>query len=302
MLASTLLSCAAAFYVATGPHAAVRPRTAPDARPMALLQHAASEAGRFRPWPRVREPTMMGVNIDMAIAEGVLPAPRPPTALSAWEIHKFGGASLATAQLYRECGNLLIAESARNAASSGARAPTMAVVSAKGGVTDQLIAVVDAARVDMRRASSLLRVCADAQVAVVREISGPAAAATVEQRIRADEEDIVNVVRAALTARDPPCVSPAPLSVSALSPQVRAVSLLKMIPPSTLDLVTGYGEVWSAMTMHAYLDSQGVPTAWLDAREVLVVETSGGGLGDKGSSNTMGVDGGHFLHLTGSIN
>ena len=26
------------------------------------------------------------------------------------------------------------------------------------------------------------------------------------------------------------------------------------------------------MTMHAYLDSQGVTTAWMDAREVLVVE------------------------------
>ena len=40
-------------------------------------------------------------------------------------------------------------------------------------------------------------------------------------------------------------------------------------------------------------DSQGdaLTTAWLDARDVLVVETIGaGGLGDKGSSNVMGVD------------
>jgi aspartokinase/homoserine dehydrogenase 1 len=58
-----------------------------------------------------------------------------------------------------------------------------------------------------------------------------------------------------------------------------------------MELVTGNGEVWSAMTMHAYLKAQGVPTAWLDARKVLIVEQSGGGgLGDKGSSNTVGTD------------
>ena len=31
---------------------------------------------------------------------------------------------------------------------------------------------------------------------------------------------------------------------------VRAVGLLRTIPPSTMELVTGYGEVWSAMMMH----------------------------------------------------
>merc|ERR1719324_251773 len=79
-----------------------------------------------------------------------------------------------------------------------------------------------------------------------------------------DEEDILNVVR--------------------------AVGLLKAIPPSTMELVTGYGEVWSAMTMYAYLDSKGVCCAWMDAREVLVVEQIGFGLGEKGSSNVVGVD------------
>ena len=70
---------------------------------------------------------------------------------------------------------------------------------------------------------------------------------------------------------------------------MRAVSLLRTIPPTTMEAVTGYGEVWSAMTMQAYLRTQAVPTAWLDARDVLIVEQSqGGGLGDKGSANTVG--------------
>ena len=71
---------------------------------------------------------------------------------------------------------------------------------------------------------------------------------------------------------------------------LRAVSLIKTIPATTMELVTGYGEVWSAMTMHSYLDSKGIATAWLDARDVLVVEQTGFGLGEKGSSNVVGVD------------
>merc|ERR1719487_3002441 len=147
---------------------------------------------------------------------------------------------------------------------AGSCAPTMAIVSAKGGVTDRLIAVVQAARTDMGEAEALLNAVATEQLEVVRELATDTIYAEVEQRIKADQEDIINVVR--------------------------AVSLLKTIPPSTMELVTGYGEVWSAMTMHAYLDSKGVTTAWMDARDVLVVEQVGFGLGEKGSANVVGVD------------
>ena len=52
-----------------------------------------------------------------------------------WEVHKFGGASLATADLYKECSDLLISESKRSIEDLGTCTPTMAIVSAKGGVT-----------------------------------------------------------------------------------------------------------------------------------------------------------------------
>merc|ERR1719171_118553 len=188
----------------------------------------------------------------------------PKSAKAKWEVHKFGGASLATAGLYRQCSDLLIAESEKPLETAGSCAPTMAIVSAKGGVTDRLIAVVQASRDDMAEAESLLNAVAKEQLEVVRELATDDRYAEVEKRIQADQQDILNVVR--------------------------AVSLLRTIPPSTMELVTGYGEVWSAMTMHAYLDSQGVTTAWMDAREVLVVEQIGFGLGEKGSSNVVGVD------------
>ena len=56
----------------------------------------------------------------------------------------------------------------RGAADGGSYAPTMAIVSAKGGVTDKLIKVVNAAMEDIEDAKSLLRTVADEQIEVVR--------------------------------------------------------------------------------------------------------------------------------------
>jgi hypothetical protein len=49
---------------------------------------------------------------------------KPRGAKNAWEVHKFGGASLATAELYRTVGDLLIQEAAGRGESGGI--PTMA--------------------------------------------------------------------------------------------------------------------------------------------------------------------------------
>jgi len=59
----------------------------------------------------------------------------PKGSRNSWEVHKFGGASLATAELYRTVGDLLLQEAAGRGNGS---IPTMAVVSARGGMTDLL--------------------------------------------------------------------------------------------------------------------------------------------------------------------
>ena len=41
-------------------------------------------------------------------------AAAPSSSKAMWEVHKFGGASLATADLYKECSDLLISESKRS--------------------------------------------------------------------------------------------------------------------------------------------------------------------------------------------
>jgi len=194
--------------------------------------------------------------------------PRPPlprNAPTSWSLHKFGGASLATPELYKQCSDLLIDESRRQKEELGACVPTMAIVSARGGVTDRLIKAVETALGDIDQSTQLLEAVSSEQVEAVRVLAGDEVAERVGAQMARDTERLVGVMR--------------------------AVSLLRCIPASTMEVVTGYGEVWSAMTMQAYLETQGVPTAWLDARDVLIVEqTAGGGLGDKGSSNTVGTD------------
>ena len=143
-----------------------------------------------------------------------------------WEVHKFGGASLATAELYKQCADLLVAESRRPLADGAASAaPTMAIVSARGGVTDKLIAVVETSKSDLPKAVQLLEAVAAEQVAVAREISSPDAAAAVERAINAD--------------------------VRSISATLQAFAMLKSVPTQALEVVSGYGEVWSALTMEA---------------------------------------------------
>ena len=204
----------------------------------------------------------------MAVAappEKALPnVPLPRNAASSWALHKFGGASLATPELYKQCSDLLIDESRKQKDEIGSCVPTMAIVSARGGVTDRLIQVVEAALDDIDAAASLLEAVLSEQIDAVRILAGDDVADEVGAQMKIDAESLIAVMR--------------------------AVSLLRTIPPSTMEVVTGFGEVWSAMTMQAYLRTRDVPTAWIDARDVLIVEqTAGGGLGALGSSDTVGT-------------
>src|SRR5205085_9837610 len=50
---------------------------------------------------------------------------------------------------------------------------------------------------------------------------------------------------------------------------LHATTLLRRHSRETLDLVTGYGEIWSARILAAYLASRGSAAVWIDAREIL---------------------------------
>ena len=53
---------------------------------------------------------------------------------------------------------------------------------------------------------------------------------------------------------------------------LRGVYLSRAYSDRTLELIAGYGELWSAQMLNAHLNSLGIASSWLDARTVLTVE------------------------------
>jgi len=196
---------------------------------------------------------------------------KPNSSPNPWEVHKFGGASLANAPLYQTVGDLLLRESAGRLSSGPI--PTMAIVSARGGMTDLLVDVVSSALDDISQAESRLQSALEGQLTILRELVAPFASSSVgadgiaeeiEANMRKDAADILSVVQ--------------------------SLRMIRSVPPSVMEVVTGFGEIWSAQTLYAYLKAKGVKVAWLDARDVLIVKSDGAnaGLGEKGSSSSTG--------------
>jgi aspartokinase/homoserine dehydrogenase 1 len=174
---------------------------------------------------------------------------------------QFGGASLATAELYRTVGDLLIREAKGRGNGS---IPTMAVVSARGGMTDRLVEVVETAIVDFDKAKSVLEEAVESQITLLKELAPPDITDPIEARFRQDAQDVASIVQ--------------------------SLRMIHTVPAVTMEVVTGFGEIWSAQTLYAYLQTKDVPCDWVDAREILIVKGGdSSGLGEKGAASTGGV-------------
>jgi aspartokinase/homoserine dehydrogenase 1 len=158
-----------------------------------------------------------------------------------WNVHKFGGTSLASADMFRRVADIIQQEKRREG-------KTAVVVSAMSTVTDGLLHAVQLAeaRDDGYRAS--LSSIKTLYTKTANELLSPASAEALESVLENDCGDISEVLR--------------------------AVFLCRNASDSTRELVSGYGELWSAQVLGAYLNQVIGSSAWLDARDVLVV--SGG--------------------------
>ena len=132
-------------------------------------------------------------------------------------------------------------------------------------MTDLLVKVVDSALVDFEDAEANLNEAVESAIALLKELAPPEITDPIEARFRSNASDILSVVQ--------------------------SLRMINTVPAVTMEVVTGFGEIWSAQTLHAYLQTQGVPCDWIDAREVLVVKSEAGnsGLGEKGAASTGGV-------------
>jgi bifunctional aspartokinase / homoserine dehydrogenase 1 len=159
------------------------------------------------------------------------------SAAPGWVVHKFGGTSVASAERYRHVAKVL-----------GERPePYQAiVVSAMSGVTDALIRAVEgAARRDPEYRTVLDELRARHRDAVA-ELMPLERGRELIERIERDIGDIADVLR--------------------------GIWLLRSHSESALELVAGYGEIWSAQLLANHLAARGEQASWIDAREVLVVE------------------------------
>lgn len=128
----------------------------------------------------------------------------PRGAKNDWEVHKFGGASLATADLYRTVGDLLITEAEGR---GDAPIPTMAIVSARGGMTDLLVKVVDSALVDFEQANVALEEAVESAISLLKELAPSEITDPIEARFRSDGQDILSVVQSLRMLNTVPAVT-----------------------------------------------------------------------------------------------
>jgi aspartokinase/homoserine dehydrogenase 1 len=154
-------------------------------------------------------------------------------------VHKFGGTSVADASRIRAVAEIIAARpEARRAV----------VVSAMSGVTNALVRAVELAGAgDSSYAASL-------------------------ETIRAQHETAINALMSdadaglLLQAMDQ--------DLAAIRDVLHATTLLHRSSLEAFDLVSGFGEVWSARMLAAHITAAGGSAMWLNARDVLVVRWS----------------------------
>ncbi|RAW91483.1 bifunctional aspartate kinase/homoserine dehydrogenase II [Photorhabdus laumondii] len=148
------------------------------------------------------------------------------------QLHKFGGSSLADVKCYQRVAKIMA-----NYSQPG----DLMVVSAAGSTTNQLINWLKLSQSDRISAHQVQQVLRRYQQDLIRGLLPETVAEELVKRFIADLEKL-----------------------SAL--------LDKPVSDVTYAEVVGHGEIWSARLMSAVLEAQGIPSAWVDARQFLRAE------------------------------
>ncbi|MDB5036580.1 MAG: bifunctional aspartate kinase/homoserine dehydrogenase [Bacteriovoracaceae bacterium] len=156
-----------------------------------------------------------------------------------WVVHKFGGTSLASSDRYRAAAKIISSHHKKETRSA-------IVVSAMSKVTDSLIEVVELAKKRDKTYLGKLDLLKDRHLKTLKELVPQAAFDEISKILLSD--------------------------IKAISEILRSVWIQKNYSDRTLELISGHGEIWSAQFLNAYLKSKKIDSAWLDARDVLIVD------------------------------
>ncbi|MEE9176890.1 MAG: bifunctional aspartate kinase/homoserine dehydrogenase I [Acidimicrobiia bacterium] len=152
-----------------------------------------------------------------------------------WITHKFGGTSLADVDAFGAVRDILATPTDSRQA---------VVVSAVAGVTDDLIDLVGMAGSRDTGYEDKTRRIRESQATLIDQLVPGDVGGALLAQVDDDIEEIGGLLKASWVMRT---------SVS------------------TTDAVAGYGELWSARLLAAFLAESGMDVTWMDAREVLVV-------------------------------
>ena len=155
-----------------------------------------------------------------------------------WTVHKFGGTSLADAECFRRVADIVLDQSPGNRA---------VVVSAVAGVTDVLLELISCAA-GQEPVTGVIAGLRERYERLVGELLSAEEGKTFLGQFEAELEDIDSVLK--------------------------ALSLVKSASHRSRDMVSGFGEVWSARLLSAVLqgrEDQHEAVICLNASNVLVV-------------------------------
>jgi aspartokinase/homoserine dehydrogenase 1 len=191
---------------------------------------------------------------------------------SRWIIHKFGGTSVGSVDAFRKVNSIL---------SEMPDSHIAVVVSAMSGVTDKLIKVSVLASQQNYEYEKILIDLEVHHCKLVTELLGGEKAYDFMQILKNDIKDLKEILR--------------------------GVWLSRHLPESTLEMVSGYGELWSSQILTALCFSSGRRAAWVDARKILVVESGDTGpqlewdICQKNMDQFLDESKSQFLVITGFI-
>lgn len=161
-----------------------------------------------------------------------------------WSVHKFGGTSLTDADCFVRVAQLLI-----SAQEEDPDANIAVIVSAMGGMTDSLLQLAVSAEGGDDRFVTDLQGIGKRYTETARNLVEGSALVAVLDAWSVDGGDLQQMLADILS--------------------------VKSAPQRVRDVIAGYGEIWSARLLAAYLQSRlGADQAgtWIDAREVLMVK------------------------------
>lgn len=157
-------------------------------------------------------------------------------------VHKFGGTSVANAECFRKVAKIVKARPEKR---------RLIVVSAMAGITDQL---VNAVHIAGKRDLGYREIMADV---------GARHRKTIAELLSAEEAGRL----CQILTRD----------LGIIEEVLHVTTVLHGYSRNGLELVSGYGEVWSAQILAALLHREDPNVDWLDAREVLTVSRTEAG-------------------------